>query len=211
MKDVIIVLAGGVNPDGTLPKSPKARVEKGVELYKDRQARKLVMSGAYGFWLDWLKKVPVKHESVAMKEYAISLGVPSDAILIEDQSKDTLGNAYFTKINVLEKYSWKDVVVVTSEFHIPRTKIVFDVVLGPDYKINYVPSENILTDEEQAKWQESEKKTIVISNQIVDVGKIKAGDTKAIEDILFTVHPGYADNPTISFEKLEEMLGRNAR
>ena len=211
MKDVIIVLAGGVNYDGTLPPNPKLRVEKGVELYNQRKAKKIIMSGAYGFWLDWLKKVPPIHEAEAMKNHALFLGIPHEDILIEDDSKDTLGNAYFVKVSILEKNNWKNIIVVTSDYHLPRVKIIFNTVLGPDYTIEYVESKNIFTEEEKQVWKESEAKTIEVSNKIINIDIIKPGDTEEIKNILFTVHPGYAKNPEVSFEKLEKILGRNAR
>jgi hypothetical protein len=37
-KDVIILLAGGINPDSSLPDITTYRVEKGVELYKQKVA-----------------------------------------------------------------------------------------------------------------------------------------------------------------------------
>ena len=80
------------------------------------------MTGKYGFWLDWQKQIPSRFEAEAMKEYAISEGVPTDLILIEQESKDTLGNAYFTKVNILEPNNWKNVLVITSDFHLERTK-----------------------------------------------------------------------------------------
>lgn len=211
MKDAIIILAGGVNYDGTLPSNPKLRVEKGVELYNQGKAKKIIMSGAYGFWLDWLKKAPPIHEAEAMKTYALSLGVPNENVLMEEDSKDTLGNAYFVKVSILEKNNWKNIIVVTSDYHLPRAKIIFDTVLGPDYTIEYVESKNIFTEEEKQVWKESEAKTIEVSNKIINIDIIKPGDTEAIKNILFIIHPGYAKTPTVSFEELEKMLGRNAR
>lgn len=211
IKDVIVVLAGGVNNDGTLPPNAKLRVKKGVELYNQGKAPKIIMSGAYGFWFDWLKKVPPIYESEAMKTYALSLGVPKEDIFIEVESKDTFGNAYFVKVSFLEKYNWENIVVVTSDYHLPRAKIIFNIILGPEYLIEYMGSKKILTEKEDQIWKMSEKKTIEVSNKIINIDMIKPGDTEAIKKILFNVHPGYATNPEISFEELEKMLGRSAR
>ena len=68
------------------------------------------------------KEAPIRSEASAMKEYALSLGIPEMNILAEEKSKDTLGNAFFTKITYLEKYNWKNVIVITSDFHLNRTK-----------------------------------------------------------------------------------------
>lgn len=206
MKDAIIILAGGINNDGSLPNLPKKRVEKGVELYKNKVAPKLIMTGKYGFWLDFTKEIPPRSEAEAMKEFALSLGVPAEDIILEQISKDTVGNAYFTKVDILEKNNWKNLVVVTSEFHIPRTKFIFDIVLGPEYKIEYTPTDDGLSEEERMNVEIKEEKTIqVLKNTILD---IEPGKNEQIKNLLFTKHPGYSENPEISFEKLKEMLGR---
>src|SRR3989338_1963789 len=135
MKDVIIILGGGIEPDGSLPEIPKLRIIKGAELFRDGIAPKIIMSGNYGFWLE---KEPIRPEAEAMKEYAVSLGVPEGGILKEDISKDTIGNAYFCKINFLETNNWHNVVIVTSDYHIPRTRYIFEKVLGKNYMIEFV-------------------------------------------------------------------------
>lgn len=206
MKDAIVVLAGGVNKDGSLPDLPKKRVERGVELFKAHKAPKIIMSGKYGFWLDYYKDVPPRSEAEAMKEYAVSLGVLEESIILEDTSKDTVGNAYFTKVNILEKNNWKKVIVVTSEFHLERTKFIFDTVLGPEYEIEYSYSEDGLSQLERESVKQKEEKTIkTIKDTILNVAP---GDSEKIGKLLFSMHPGYAKNPQITFEKLREMLGR---
>ncbi len=206
MKDVIIVLAGGINNDGSLPDLPRKRVEKGVELYKNKVAPKIIMTGKYGFWLDYTKEIPPRSEAEAMEEYAESLDVPTEDIITEETSKDTVGNAYFTKIDILEKNNWKNVIVVTSEFHLPRTKFIFDIILGSEYSIEYFSSDDGLSVEERKVAASKEEKTIqVLKNTIL---KIEPGNNKQIKNLLFTKHPGYSENPEISFEKLKEMLGR---
>ena len=164
------------------------------------------MTGKYGFWLDWQKQIPVRFEAEAMKEYAVSERIPIDSILIEQDSKDTLGNAYFTKVNILEPNNWKNVLVITSDFHLERTKYIFDLVLGPEYTITYDTVKTILPPEKIISLEEQEVKTISVLKEII--GDINAGDTKAVENFIFTKHPGYSPNSEYSYEKLREMLGR---
>lgn len=207
MEDAIIVLAGGINKDGTLPVLPKSRVDEGVRRYKDGESSRILMSGKYGFWLDWSKEVPVRSEASAMKEYAETLGVRSDDILIEDESKDTLGNAYFTKIHILEPQNYRNVIVVTSDFHIDRTRYIFDLVLGPEYTVKYIGVPTHFSVEKIAILQDQEVRTIQVLKEIIG-DKIIPGDTRSVEQILFSKHPGYCTNPEYTYEKLREMLGR---
>jgi uncharacterized SAM-binding protein YcdF (DUF218 family) len=203
MFDVLIILAGGVNLDGTLPEVPKLRVQKGVELFKNGEAAKIIMSGRWGFWSE--KDFP-KTEAQAMKEYAMELGVPEEAILIEDESKDTIGNAYFSRVRFLDPHNWKKVLIVTSEYHISRAKIVFDKVLGPEFQIEYVGVDSKLLPEELAKRLAKENKTNEVLNDWVK--DIPDGDAQKIYDVMYTKHPGYAENPEFSKEQLLKMLGR---
>lgn len=203
MKDVIIILAGGIEPDGSLPKIPKLRTAKGIELFSSGVAPKIIMSGNYGFWLE---KQPVRPEAEAMKEYAISLDVPEDVVLKEDISKDTIGNAYFCKTKFLEPNNWKNIVVVTSEYHMPRTRYIFEKVLGSDYKIEFVPVDSRLNPEDLAAKIDKENKTTEFLKKWFD--SIKTGDTEAIRNLMYTKHPGYAENPEVTKEQLLKMLGR---
>lgn len=200
-KDVIIILAGGINPDGSLSEIPKYRIDKGIELFKKGIAPYIIMSGSLGFQESYS---PPKTEAEAMKEYAISLGVPERNILIEEESKDTIGNAYFTKINFLEPRNWKDIVVVTSDYHIERTKYIFKKVLGPEYKIKFIEIPSRLSQSEFDKKVRREQRVLFLLRQWM--GPIEDGDDAGIKKLLYTKHPGYAENPEISKEQLAKMI-----
>lgn len=207
MKDAIIVLAGGINSDGTLPDLPKGRVDRGIECFTRDNAQAIIMTGKYGFWLDWKKEIPPRSEAEAMKEYAVSKGVKEEAVISEETSKDTLGNAYFTKVDILQPKGWKNVTIVTSDFHLERTKLVFDLVLGSDYAIEY---EAVITDvpvEQMDALRVQEVKTLAVAKEFIG-DDVTPGDSEAIKTILFTKHPGYSANPEYSYERLREMLGR---
>ena len=154
--DVIIVLGGGINADGSLPAVVKKRVGKAVELYKKGMAPRLIMSGK------WSINSKISYpctEAEAMEEYAVLCGVERDDILVEKESQDTLGNAYWSKINFLKPAKWQDIVVVTSDFHIKRAKYLFGKVLGPDYRLSFVGVKTNFSEKMQsrAKQDEAEK------------------------------------------------------
>lgn len=204
MIDAIIILGSGINQDGSLPDNLKLRVSKGVQLYTQGLAKNIVMSGNYSFWLDDSREIPFRSEASAMREYALMLGVPETDIFIEEKSKDTIGNAFFTKIDYLEKNDWKQVMVVTSDFHLKRTKCVFDHVLGPQYAIEYYPVLlDLSADEKQEKEAQETNTTNILRALMRDM---PSGDTGAIREAMYRKHPGYAVNPEISFDQLREML-----
>ena len=71
-----------------------------------------------------------------MKDYAVSLGTDGKKIMKEEKSKDTVGNAYFSK-QLIRKLGFRNIIVVTTEIHAHRAKIIFKMVFGPAYKIRF--------------------------------------------------------------------------
>jgi uncharacterized SAM-binding protein YcdF (DUF218 family) len=70
-------------------------------------------------------------DATYMRAQAIQLGVPEDAILVEDQSLHTLDNATFTAA-ILREYQMRRIILVTSPFHQLRTYLTFAKVLKPE-------------------------------------------------------------------------------
>lgn len=203
MKDAIIVLAGGINEDGSLSISSERRTEKAAEFFKEGVSEWLVMSGQWSFWLE--KPMP-RTEAEAMKQYAVTLGIPAHKIIKEESSKDTLGNAYFCKVNVLKPREWKDIAIVTSDYHMERTKMIFKNILGKDYRMDFIEASSDLDPVERARRADQERKTIdFIASWFQKMGTVT--DEK-VEQWLFEKHPGYAPNSGITKEQMLKNLGR---
>jgi uncharacterized SAM-binding protein YcdF (DUF218 family) len=133
--DVIVVLAGGITDDGMLPVVVKKRIDLAKKLFDAGLAKKILMSGRWSVYRE--SHLPPRTEATAMAEYAQQLGVSPSAILKEEQSNTTLKNAYFVKKLFLQPNQWRRLVVVTSDFHLPRTKYIFSTLLGAEYQIAY--------------------------------------------------------------------------
>ncbi len=130
--DVIIIIGGGINKDGDLPEEASLRVKEGVKKYNDGIAPKILMSGRWGKDIDF---TPKKKEAIAMKEMAVDLGVPSKDILIETRAMDTLSNAKESK-KIIDNSDWKNILVVTLDFHKDRTEKIFRDIFGDSYNID---------------------------------------------------------------------------
>lgn len=137
--NVIIVLAGGITNQETLPESVKKRVLLAKKLYDRKLSSRILMSGKWSGYWDYL---PPQHtEAELMRQYAISVGLPKSAILVEEHSQSTFENALYVSKLFLEPHRWKDVVVVTSDFHINRAKYIFEQLLKNTYTLNFVGSQ----------------------------------------------------------------------
>lgn len=120
--DAIVVLAGGIYAKGSLRPSDElsyfslVRTLCGADLFARGLAPKIVFSGGDATLFG---RGPA--EAQGMKRLALRLGVPEEAILVEDRSRTTYENAVETK-RLLGPAS---VLLTTSALHIPRAQAFF--------------------------------------------------------------------------------------
>lgn len=106
--DCIVVLGASVYADGTLSPILENRVEAAIELYKQGAASVVIMSGD--------GRDSNYDEPSAMKEYAVSRGVPEDAIYCDPGGYHT----YDTMWRVHNVFGAQSALVVTQEYHLYR-------------------------------------------------------------------------------------------
>ena len=90
-----------------------------------------------------------------MAQIAIAAGVPQDDVSVEAQSRDTIGNVWFTK-PLLHQHGWHRVIVVTSGWHAPRVHYLTQVIWGPSYMVAIEPvrgEQRTRQAEEIAVWE----------------------------------------------------------
>lgn len=203
--DAIVVLGGGVHPDGTLPPVARARVERAVELFESGVAPRIILSGRCGL----SAPEPAVTEAAAMAAYAAAFGVPRAALLEEDDAKDTLGNAYFTRLRFLEPNDWTSIRVVTSDFHLSRAAWVFRKILGPGYDVSFVSAPSAMTPRELIDRALEECKITIFLNEWLQA--VEEADDHAIERLMVQEHPGYADAPVLTHDEMRRRLDEIAR
>ena len=113
--DAIVVLGAPLRPDGKLSLAGRERVTEGVRCYKTGIAPLLVFTGGAAH---------SAAESPEMARVAEELGVPSEAIVVEDRSTTTWENAYFTA-NILFARNAQSVWIVSQPFHLRRGRRLF--------------------------------------------------------------------------------------
>ena len=103
-----IVYGAGLQRDGTPTPVLRDRVATAAELLTSGKVEKLLMSGDNRF--------DHYNEPEAMKNYAMSLGVPESAIVLDPAGQRT----YDTCFRAKAIYGVRQAILVTQGFHLPR-------------------------------------------------------------------------------------------
>jgi hypothetical protein len=140
--DAILVPGGGVRQGGELPIWVKRRFDKVLEIYNNEYI--ITLSAG-----TLLKPPPLDNrgfpvfESVAGAKYLINNGIPPKHILVETCSYDTIGNAFFARVIHVEPRRFRKLLIITSEFHMPRTDSIFKWIFSlkpivDSYELNFL-------------------------------------------------------------------------
>ena len=103
-----IVFGAGLTRDGRPTPILRDRVETAAELYFSGKVQKLLMSGDNRFH-DY-------NEPEAMRQYALRLGVPDEAIVLDYAGRRTYDTCYRAKAI----FGLDSALLVTQAFHLPR-------------------------------------------------------------------------------------------
>jgi hypothetical protein len=166
--DVAIVLGTGIKKNGTLPDSCLSNLKTAIKLYKDKTVSKLVFSGK---WAWNCKFTPELTEAEAMKQIAISRGVPETDIFVDDKSFTTVSNLCHVKEGILIPNNFANVILVCiSDIVKERNEYNLKMVLGPEYTYEIVMSDSVYSPEkyEELKAIEAEK-MIDCKNFYIDI------------------------------------------
>lgn len=120
--EYVILLGGGIDKNGVLPKSVQKRVEAAAEFLSNQKNAICVVSGGQ---LDFL---PVA-EAPELKRYLIEKGFDSNRILVEDKAEDTIQNFQYS-CKMLADYKGisqqeilnSRIAVVSSHYHLRRAE-----------------------------------------------------------------------------------------
>jgi len=107
-KRVAIVFGAGLRRDGTPTAILRDRVETAVDLYSSGKVEKILMSGDNRF-ADY-------NEPESMRQYALSLGIPAEAIALDYAGRRTYDTCYRAKAI----FGVQSALLVSQKFHLPR-------------------------------------------------------------------------------------------
>lgn len=131
-KKYIIVLAGGLDENGECHDFVKVRLDKAKEIY-DENIKNNIQTNIICLGGGTYHKPPnlnnlnyVIHESTACAIYLVENGVDDAHIMREWSSYDTIANGFYCLVNFIIPLNITECEIVTSDFHMPRAKVIFD-------------------------------------------------------------------------------------
>jgi SanA protein len=108
---VVVVFGAGLWRDGTPSAVLRDRIATAAKLYFTGRTEKLLMSGDNSFGYN---------EPVAMRDYALGLGIPAQDIVLDYAGRRT----YDTCLRAREIFQVDSAILVTQAFHLPRALYV---------------------------------------------------------------------------------------
>lgn len=185
--NTIIVVLGNRLESYKIHEELKGRMDTAISLYnsllthlKNTDTVLLLTSGGISN-LD----VPIS-EAELMKEYCIKHKINKNCVITETNSLDTIGNAFFTRKIIDTISNVSDVYIISSCYHMNRTKYIFYECYGKDkYDLIF----DYCFFYEKPNVSEKEEKSLNQSRAFFNT--INPGDIGAIEKKLFTAHRLY--------------------
>ena len=194
-KHTIIVLGCGIDAMGNIGTDASTSVRLAIDALTQSPDSCLIMTGQVSYKATFKPSIS---EAQAMKDYAVSLGTPVNRIFVETESKDTLGNLFFTKQNLLLPLRIANISIVRGPNHSnERIAYLANKVLSGGYNFRIIEP-----DIERPGEHEREQKSLTMTKEWLE--SIADGDMDAIYKLMREMHPGY--NSSITSESSESLL-----
>lgn len=133
--DALLIPGGGLTPEGQLPPWSVARLDTALDHYQEGCVLLALSAGT-------VHKPPPRSEdgypifeSQVAAQYLMKQGIPRGSIFTERSSYDTIGNAYFSRMEHVQPARFQNIKVITSNFHLQRLQLAFEWV----YQLSPVP------------------------------------------------------------------------
>lgn len=132
--DVIIMLAGG----------DAGRMQKAADLYHAGYADYVIVSPIF-------ESYPPQS-----KAFALELGIRDESLIEEYNATSTYTNATIT-LDMMEDYGFESALVVTSDYHLKRSRMIFERLNDGEYDLTYIAA----LGEDGEVWHERSRAAIL--------------------------------------------------
>ena len=181
-KRALIILSHLKDANGELDDETLARIELGVELFRSKEFDFIATSG----W-DYQDDSDLKIGEVVADNLRKRYLIDKSKILVDVCSRDTVGDAFFLRKNVVRPYDIRSITVVTSSYHVRRADEVFKKFFSPSVSVITVGANFALDNlEERLANEENSYRAFLSTFDNVDF----SNDT-AVLNVLSIRHPFY--------------------
>lgn len=178
--DAIIITSNEMDARGTLNEESASRACVAAKVAIDLEIPYVITCGwAY-------RKDSEITLADAFKRYLVeNFAIEPNRILAVIESRDTVGEALFTRIKIVEPMGFRNLCVVTSGYHVPRVCRVFQFVYGANFNIKIIEAGG----KDGSEVEERERASIVAFEKTFN--GVQAGDLCKIIEAVRRRHPYY--------------------
>lgn len=163
---------------GQLGNESKSRAKLAYKIFTTIDSKSLILTLGWDYRDD--SNIPI---AISMRDYLITQGIDCKKIQIDINSRDTVGDAIFSKINFYDKYLFKELHIITSDYHTERTKFIFEKIMPCKIKVH-----GSKTDQGKNKKTAEEKSLEAFKRTFSDTN---FKSNKSLIKTLITKHPFY--------------------
>jgi Uncharacterized conserved protein len=151
---ILILLGNGNDEEGRLSPIAKARCDLAVELLRENQEMKVLPTGAFGKHFNRSERA----HGYYITKYLTDSGISKERILPYTNSSNTLEDALCARKVVIDSDE-KELVIVTSDFHMQRVKYIFLRIFRDfrDIPLTFREARSPVVDKELRKLIKKEK------------------------------------------------------
>jgi uncharacterized SAM-binding protein YcdF (DUF218 family) len=170
IKGIVIVLGAANDEMGRLSGIAVERCEQAIVEYRQHPGYKILPTGGYGPHFN----VTDKPHAFYTRQYLVARGIPAGDVLEFAASVNTLEDARLSR-PIVEKHGVEHVVVVTSDFHVPRAQYIFErefhgIELTFSGCVTHLPQAEL-----EARQRHEEQALAELRRQAVQTDTINAG------------------------------------
>ena len=177
----ILVLSHLMSKEGNLGSESIQRTELAINLFKTNEYNFIITSG-WAYHPDCKDCICDVIKNYIIKKTKIN----SNKIITLSKSRDTVGDAFFSR-ELAQKYDFKKIVVITSDYHVARTKKIFNKFFLNISDIEIIGVNTyISTNEMIIKKEEKSLKSFEKTFNSIDFN-----NNKSIYNCLLEKHPYY--------------------
>ena len=179
--DGIIVLSNLMDSQGKLNDESCLRADKAVEVYRSCDPGAKIVTCGWNYRSDCKLKIA----DVMSRYISDKYGISEYNIIKEYKSRDTVGDAIFTRKDIVTKYKLNNLAIVTSTYHAKRSEEIFKFVYDKSFNLSFF---SCLVPFDEMKNQ---SEILSLTKFRKTFSGIVKGDIDSIYNTLLSKHPYY--------------------